>query len=114
MAQRTQVILVDDLTGDVLPDGQGQTVSFGLDGANYEIDLNKDNADTLRGDLKRYVDAARKVGRATATKPRTARGTSSSGVDLAAVRTWARENGHEVSERGRVAASVLEAYEAAH
>lgn len=113
MAQRTEVILVDDLSGDTLPDGQGQTVSFGLDDVAYEIDLNKDNADALREELKRYVQAARKVGRST-SKPRATVRTSAPSVDLAAVRTWARENGHDVSERGRVAATVLAAYEAAH
>lgn len=64
MAQRTHVVFVDDLSGEELPQGQGQTVSFGLDGTTYEIDLNKDNADELRATLKRFVDAARKVGRA--------------------------------------------------
>lgn len=114
MAQRTEIIVTDDLSGDTLADGQGETVAFALDNVSYEIDLSKENADTLRDDFKRYVEAARKVGRATSPKSRTAaRGTGSSGVDLAAVRTWARENDIEVSDRGRVAASVIDAYQAA-
>lgn len=66
MAQKTKVVLVDDLTGQVLPDGQGQTVSFALEGVSYEIDLNKDDADALRQLFKRYVEAGRKVGRQSA------------------------------------------------
>lgn len=65
MAQKVQVVFVDDLTGEVLPDGQGQTVSFGLDGTSYELDLNKSNADALRETFKRYVRAGRRTGRPT-------------------------------------------------
>lgn len=112
MAQRTQVIVVDDLTGETLPDGQGQTVSFALDGTKYEIDLNKDNAEQLRESIKRYVQAARKVSRAS-TGPSNRR-TSSDRKDTSAIREWARNNGHGVSERGRIPGSVIEAYEAAN
>lgn len=113
MAQKTHVVLVDDLTGDVLPDGEGQTISFALDGTSYEIDLSKKNADSLRKDLKRYVDASRKVGRTQSAGRRS----SSSGrarQDTTAVRAWARENGHQISERGRIPSAVAEAYEAAN
>ena len=109
MAQRTQVIVVDDLTGETLPDGQGQTVRFGLDGTTYELDLNKDNADRLRDDLRRYVQAARKVGPA----PKASR-TGSRPKDTADIREWAKNNGHSVSERGRIPAQVVAAYEAAN
>jgi hypothetical protein len=94
VAQKTQVVIVDDLTGDVLPDGQGQTVSFALDGTSYEIDLNKQNAERLRKDLKRYVDAARKVGRA---KSSGRRGSSKGRQGTGAIREWARQNGHAIS-----------------
>lgn len=109
MVQKTQVVLVDDLTGEVLPDGQAQTVSFALDGTSYEIDLNKDNADALRQVFKRYVEAGRKLGR------QSGRGTRARArQDTAVIRTWARENGHNVSERGRIPSAIVEAYEAAN
>ncbi|SFE93893.1 histone-like nucleoid-structuring protein Lsr2 [Blastococcus tunisiensis] len=108
MAQKTKVVLVDDLTGEVLPDGQGQTVSFALEGTSYEIDLNKDDADALRQVFQRYVAAGRKVGR----QPVGRRGARAR--DTAVIRTWARENGHNVSERGRIPSAVVEAYEAAN
>lgn len=109
MARRTQVLFVDDLTGDELPDGQGQTVTFSLDGTSYEIDLDKTNADKLREDFKRYTDAARKVGRQSSS-----RRTASTRKDTSAIRAWAKANGHEVNERGRIPAAVAEAYEAAN
>jgi len=112
MAQRTQVIIVDDLTGETLPDGQGQTVSFALDGTSYELDLNKENADKLREDLKRFVQVARKVGRSGAAS--SGRRANSNRKDTAGIREWARSNGHVVSERGRIPSSVIEAYEAAN
>lgn len=107
MAKRTQVIYVDDLTGETLPDGQGQTVTFSLDGTSYELDLNKDNADKLREDFKRYTQAARRVGRQTSPARRNRQ-------DTAAIREWAKANGHEVNERGRIPSAVVEAYEAAN
>ncbi|WNV75189.1 Lsr2 family protein [Geodermatophilus sp. DSM 44513] len=110
MAQKMQVVVVDDLTGEPLPDGQAQTVSFALDGTSYEIDLSRDNADALRQAVNRYVGAARKVGRTAKFARRGGR----SGRDTAAIRAWARENGLAVSERGRVPGSVIEAYEAAN
>lgn len=109
MAQKTRVVFVDDLSGDELPEGQGQTVSFGLDGSSYEIDLNREHADELRQAFKRYVDAARKVGGRQTTRRITA-----SRQDVTAVREWARANGHQVSERGRIPKAVAEAYAAAH
>jgi hypothetical protein len=104
-----QVLFVDDLDGNELPDGQGQTVTFSLDGASYEIDLSKDNADQLREDFKRYTQAGRRLGRQAADRrPAARRG------DNATVRAWAKENGHEVSERGRIPAAVIAAYTAAN
>ena len=112
MAQRTQIIVIDDLTGETLPDGQGQTVTFALDGTSYELDLNKDNADKLRDDLKRFVQAARKVTRRSADSK--GRPASRSHKDTAAIRAWAQENGHSVAGRGRIPSPVIEAYEAAN
>ncbi|WDG17168.1 histone-like nucleoid-structuring protein Lsr2 [Microbacterium sp. Clip185] len=114
MARRIVHQLVDDLDDSVLEVGEGETVLFSLDGIAYEIDLSDANAAALRDAMAPYVSAARRIsGRSTASiKPR-ARATSST-RDLTAIREWAKANGHQVSERGRVAASVIDAYDAAH
>jgi hypothetical protein len=118
MARRIVHQLVDDLDGTVLEIGEGETVLFSLDGVAYEIDLTAGNAAALRDALAPYVDAARSVssrgsaGGASSGSGRKRRRTGQQ--DYSAVREWAKQNGHQVSERGRVPASVLEAYEAAH
>lgn len=112
MARRIVHQLVDDLDGSVLEVGEGETVMFSLDGTAYEIDLTDANAAALREILAPYVDAARRVsgGRSTSSSaPRRRK----AGQDYGAVRAWAKENGYQVSDRGRVPATVLEAYEAA-
>ena len=118
MARRIVHQLVDDLDGTILEVGSGETVTFSLDGSAYEIDLTADNATAPREPLAPYVDAARSIG--------TSRGSSSSSgnggrkrrragqQDYSAIREWAKDNGFQVSERGRVPASVIEAYDAAH
>ena len=117
MARKTQIVLEDDLSGEVLEDGAGETVSFSLDGQAFEIDLSSENATKLRDDLARYIGHARKTassgsgGRQTSSRGRSS---SADKRDLAPVREWARQNGYEVSERGRVKANVIEAYDAAH
>jgi hypothetical protein len=115
VARKTQVVLVDDLTGDVLQDGEGQTVYFALDGTSYEIDLSKQRAVAFRAALQRYIDVGRRVGRPTVGRSRsgTARARRHP-QDNAAIRAWARENGHQLSERGRIPAGVLAAYQVAH
>jgi GNAT superfamily N-acetyltransferase len=116
MARRIVHQLVDDLDGTVLEVGSGETVLFSLDGAAYEIDLTDDNAAALREAFAPYVDAARSVSAsrgASSAAPRRQRRRSGQ-QDYTAIRTWAKDNGYTVSERGRVPASVLEAYDAAH
>ncbi len=121
MAQRVQVMLIDDVDGS---DG-AETVTFALDGVTYEIDLSEANASALREAFSAWVGHGRRVsGRSTGGSPRTSRrssagsaassSSSSSGSQTAAVRQWARENGHEVKERGRIQAEIVEAYRAAH
>jgi hypothetical protein len=121
MATQTIVTLVDDLDGS---EASG-SVSFALDGASYEIDLSDDNAEKLRDALSGYVASARRVDggrrgpgrpKAAAKPAKAARGarTAPDREQTAAIREWARANGHEVSERGRLSASVLSAFEAAH
>lgn len=108
MAQKVQVILLDDLDGGEAD----ETINFGLDGTTYEIDLSKKNAAKLRDLLAPYVATARKAGsRRSRGRGRTSTGRSSS-TDTAAVRDWAREQGLKVSDRGRIPADILEKYEA--
>ncbi|MFW3170198.1 histone-like nucleoid-structuring protein Lsr2 [Geodermatophilus sp. CPCC 206100] len=116
MARKVQVILSDDLDENLTAD---ETVSFSLDGTNYEIDLSDKNAEEMRNALSRYVQAARKVGRGggRASGGGRSRATGGGRMDreqAGAIRDWARKNGHAVSDRGRIPASVVEAYEAAH
>jgi hypothetical protein len=117
MARKVQVILSDDLDEDVPAD---ETVSFSLDGTSYEIDLSDKNAEEMRDALSRYVQAARKVGRGggRASGAGKSRATGGGGrmdrEQAGAIRDWARKNGHNVSDRGRIPASVVDAYEAAH
>ena len=113
MAQKVQVVLIDDIDGG----DADETVTFALDGVTYEIDLNTDNAAKLRDAFALWVGNARRVsGRAPSTRgaSRSSGRRSSGGEDTAAIREWAKENGHEVSERGRISAAVREAYAAAH
>lgn len=109
MAQRVNVVLVDDLDGDEA----AETVSFALDGVDYEIDLNEGNAEALRQALGRYIDAGRRVGGRRRKGAKVAAG-GNSGPSAADIREWARANGWDVPERGRVSAEVREAYAAAH
>src|SRR4028119_324707 len=108
MATKTQVVLVDDLTGDPAD----TTVTFALDKTEYEIDLTEDNAAEMRDELSRYVDAARKVtggGRRSAPVAKAAY----AGYDPAAVRAWAVGQGIEVNARRRIKADVVEKFRAA-
>jgi hypothetical protein len=116
MAQRVQVLLVDDVDGTSDAD---ETVTFALDGVSYEIDLSSENASQMRDDLAQWIGHARRAGGARRSSSRgSSRGSSGGGgprrKDLSDIRAWARENGHEVSDRGRISAAVQEAYDKAH
>jgi nucleoid-associated protein Lsr2 len=106
VAQRTQILYVDDIDGSA---AEG-TVRFGIDGADYEIDLNKKHADQFAKAIRPYIDAARKVpsSRRPARGPRPARHNQSD------VRAWARAQGLKISDRGRIPADMLAKYESAH
>jgi hypothetical protein len=112
MAQRVNVVLVDDLDGG----DAAETVSFALDGVDYEIDLSEKHAGELRNALSLYIGHGRRTGgrRRKATAGGTKAAAAPGGPSAAEIRSWARENGWEVPERGRVAAEVREAYAAAH
>jgi hypothetical protein len=105
MASRTIVELTDDVDGKPAV----ETVKFGLDGREFEIDLSEKNAKAIRKALEPWVAAARRVG------GRQSRGTKrvETGVDTAAVRAWAASNGIELSARGRLPRDVVEQYRAA-
>lgn len=104
MAQRVQVVLIDDIDGNEA----GETVSFALDGVSYEIDVSAAHAAELRAAFQPWIGAGRRVaGRKSASRARSA-------SDAGEIRGWAKANGIKVSERGRVSAKVREAYAAAH
>lgn len=106
MARKVITSYVDDIDGS---EAEG-TVTFSLDGVAYEVDLSAKNASKLRDVLEPYINAGRKVGgrRSSGASKSTGRN------DLAAIRAWAKDNGHDVSERGRIPAAVIEAYDSAH
>jgi hypothetical protein len=114
MAKRTVVRLVDDLDDTEISDGAGQTVSFALDGRQYEIDLTNEHADEMRAALERYVQAARKVGGRQSRAEVTSRKSAAS-VDYSpqAVRAWAKAKKIKVSPRGRIPQSVVDQFRAA-
>jgi hypothetical protein len=117
MARKIVHQIVDDIDGSVLEVGEGDTILFSLDGTAYEIDLSADHAAELRAALAPYVSAGRRVsgsGRTASSGSSSRARRTTSDRDYSAIRTWAKANGHEVSGRGRVPATVLEAYDAAH
>lgn len=119
MAQKVRVEVLDDLDGGEA----AETVAFGLDGVSYEIDLSAKNAEALRGEFERFVQAARRVGGRrvkVALGQSIAEATRSSGATQGnsreynqQVREWAAANGYEVADRGRLSSELIEAYEAA-
>lgn len=110
MAQKVNIILVDDLDGG----SADENVKFGLDGANYEIDLSAANAAELRSSLERFINAARKAsgGRGATRSAKAPSGGRSH--DSAQIRQWARDNGYTVNSRGRIQAEIQEAYQKAN
>jgi hypothetical protein len=109
MAQKVITQLVDDIDGKELKDGEGETVTFALDGTTYELDLSLKNADKFRGVFQDYIAAGRKVGKSPGKRGSKA---AQSGPSAAEVRAWAKDNGFEVPDRGRIPAAVQEAYDA--
>ena len=110
MAQRIVTELTDDTNGKPAD----ETVTFGLDGREYEIDLTSKNAAALRKAFDVYVKSGRRIG---GRRPRNTGGSNSSpsrgAVDTKVVRQWAGQNGYQLSSRGRIPANVVEAYQAA-
>lgn len=110
MATHTSIQLIDDIDGT---SEAAETVQFGLDGAQFEIDLTQANADKLRKALTKYVEAARQIKHTPARGTgRRSGGRNRSREDMAQIRAWAAETGHEVADRGRLPQTVLDAYDA--
>ncbi|MFD8497698.1 Lsr2 family protein [Amycolatopsis sp. NPDC059657] len=112
MAQKLVVEMVDDIDGTPAT----QTVPFALDGVTYEVDLSDENAASLRDELARFIEVAQRTG---GRKIRLATGQSAASASQTdrersrQVRVWAQANGYEVSNRGRLSAEILDAYEKA-
>jgi len=113
MAQKVQTLYVDDLDGSVA-DG---TVRFGLDGAEYEIDLNAKHTRELRDVLARYMAAGRRVRASTSTSTsqssRSGRKAQPNALNTTEVREWAKGQGIEVKDRGRIPAELVVKFKAA-
>lgn len=108
MASKVQVTMIDDLDGE---SEAVETVSFGLDNDQLEIDLNAKNAKALRSVLAKYVEHARKASRGSNVTPIRRSRQRASGVPTQEVREWAKANNIEVKERGRIPAEVVKAYQ---
>jgi hypothetical protein len=113
MAQKTIVELVDDLDGGKAD----ESITFGLDGVEYAIDLSSDNAAKLRGSLAAFVEKAHRVGGRKQRGSSSARTAVKAGGDRAqnqAIRQWARNQGEKVSDRGRIPAELVTRFQEAH
>ncbi|HEY2766005.1 MAG TPA: Lsr2 family protein [Pseudonocardiaceae bacterium] len=118
MAQKTVVTMIDDLTGEEAE--HISPVEFALDGVTYELDLSDENAAKLRDTLAHYTGAGRRIG-GRRRAGRSVKGAGKAGATagynretLKSIREWAKQNGHSVSDRGRLSAEVLQAWETAH
>ncbi len=109
MAKKMQTLFIDDLDGS---EAEG-TVRFGLDGADYEIDLNTAHAQELRDALARYVGAARRAGGSARRPARAGHKASANGLNTTEVREWAKAQGIDVKDRGRVPAELVVKFKAA-
>lgn len=109
MARKVQTILLDDIDGG----DATRTATFALDGKTYEIDLNDANLNKLNEALSPFIENGRRTSGAVGRRSST-RSTSSAGGNASSVRTWAREQGYEVSDRGRVPKEIRSAYDQSH
>lgn len=110
MAQHFQMRYTDDIDGTDLGD-KASTLFFAFDGKEYSIDLSDENADTFREVMAPYIEAGQRV---TGKTKSARKSTIKASGDTKAIRDWARDNGHDISDRGRIPATVMEAYAAAN
>lgn len=106
MVTRKSVIISDDLDGS----GNAETVTFGINGAVYEIDLAPKNLAKLEKALAPYVEAGRRI----SARSRRPVSRHANGHDNAAIRAWAKSNGLKVSERGRISSDIIGQYQTRH
>jgi hypothetical protein len=106
MAQKIQTLFIDDIDGS---EAEG-TIRFALDGTEYEIDLSADHSSALRNALATYIAHARKIRGTARNAPRGSGRRNASSVDTVAARAWAREQGIDIKERGRVPANIVAQY----
>jgi nucleoid-associated protein Lsr2 len=109
MAQKIQTLFVDDIDGS---EAEG-TVRFGLDGTDYEIDLSTAHAANLRTALEKFIAAGRKAPGSARRPKRTGRSAAAASIDTTVVRAWAKDQGIDIKDRGRVPAEVVAKYQAA-
>ncbi|MGE0218075.1 histone-like nucleoid-structuring protein Lsr2 [Mycolicibacterium sp.] len=115
MAEKIVRQLIDDIDGSEIREGAGERIEFSYRGADYQIDLSNANIARLDKALKPYVEAAARVrGGGRGRRAKGGGNGKSSPEQLAAIREWARKNGHDVADRGRIKAEIIEAFEAAH
>lgn len=110
MAKKTFVQLVDDFSGASIEDGDGRTVRFAFDGAEYEIDLTNEHAEEFSNVLERYVRASRRVSGRRKTGGASTGRSSGGNTETAAIREWAESQGLKVATRGRIPADIVEQY----
>jgi hypothetical protein len=111
MVKKVTVSLVDDLDGASAAD---ETVEFAIDGVSYELDLSSKNARDLLNDLRKWIDAARRVGGRRKARFGGAIRVSSSRDETPVIREWARRSGYPLAVRGRIPFNIVDAYRAAH
>jgi hypothetical protein len=110
--KETITVVRDDLDGSVIEEGQGETVRFSVNNTSYIMDLTTKNAAAFRDAIKPYIDAAVKE---VASLPRSASSAPKGNKEeLQKIRQWAKDNGYQVSDRGRVSAEIQSAYHAAN
>jgi hypothetical protein len=102
VAQQITTLLIDDIDGTEA----SETIKFSYQGIDYEIDLNNKHTKALDESFQEWIEHARRVG----GRRNSAKSASKSGLDTSAIRAWARENGYNVNDRGRVAADIIDAY----
>jgi len=111
MAKKTVIKIVDDIDGAELDDNEYETVRWSIDGKNYEFDTSPAHAEEFRDHVATYVAASRAVSRGPQRRTAAA---ARPAANTRVIREWANANGFTVSDRGRIPADVVAAYEAAN
>jgi len=109
MSRKVEVLLIDDLDGG----SADESIEFGIDGKNYQIDLSSANAKRLRETLSPYLSGGRKTSQ-VARRGQGRRKNAGSGRRAAEIRSWAKQAGKPINDRGRIPAEIVAEYEAAH